>query len=504
MLLCVIPSVLSVFKDFPLSRFEIAVLVSGFVSIGLEIVAGRVLAPSFGSSIYTWGSIIGVSLLALSLGYHRGGRLASRVDETALDHCLLYTALYVALLTVFGDYIVTFTAALPISPRYAAILPVTLLFGPPTYILGFVSPYAAELSKRTGEGAVSGHFYAVGTAGSLLGAFGTTFLLIPWLSTTTIYIVFAVIAALPLIRGWYRLQSYTVIVVVLVALLASSTTVVGQGRTVYETTTAYQELRVADNNGVRTLYLDGHPQSSMYIDNRTGYPWGYPRYFHVPLLMREDVSRVLFIGGGGFSGPKQYASMNITTDVVELDPGVIDAATSYFNVSESEHLRIFEGDGRAFLQDRNVSYDVIFLDAYRKSTVPFHLTTKEFMELTYEKTDASGIVFSNTIGVASGPGSEFPRAQYKTIDDVYRSTYYFPQGNSGLAQNIEIIGSKQPRLSEQALLERSLRHDGLDLSREVRGGLRPRTDDVPLLTDMYAPVDRLLEPLVSREYTGVS
>ncbi|MBS3759899.1 MAG: fused MFS/spermidine synthase, partial [Halodesulfurarchaeum sp.] len=55
----------------------LAVLVSGVASMGLEILAGRMIAPEFGSSIYTWGSIIGVFLAALSLGYARGGRRLS-------------------------------------------------------------------------------------------------------------------------------------------------------------------------------------------------------------------------------------------------------------------------------------------------------------------------------------------------------------------------------------------------------------------------------------------
>ena len=54
----------------PLTTVEAAVFVSGVTSMGLEILAGRIIAPQFGSSIYTWGTIIGVFLAALSLGYH--------------------------------------------------------------------------------------------------------------------------------------------------------------------------------------------------------------------------------------------------------------------------------------------------------------------------------------------------------------------------------------------------------------------------------------------------
>jgi predicted membrane-bound spermidine synthase len=53
-----------------------------FVSSGcimiLELVAGRMIAPHVGSSLYTWTSIIGVVLAGIMLGNYLGGRLADR------------------------------------------------------------------------------------------------------------------------------------------------------------------------------------------------------------------------------------------------------------------------------------------------------------------------------------------------------------------------------------------------------------------------------------------
>jgi len=481
------------------SRQQLAVICSGIVSMGLEILAGRVLAPDFGSTIYTWGSIIGISMLALSLGYHRGGKSAKKANENHLDNFLIYTAVYIVFLTVAAEQILTLTSALPIGARYAPLIPVTILFGPPTYFLGFISPYAVQLSKKENKGEASGHFYALGTAGSIVGAFGTTYLLIPNFSVNTIYVMFTALTLVPVLRGLKNPKTYLLPLLVVSGLFLSGSVSV-PGNTVYEDSTAYQELRVGDEDGVRTLYLDGQPQSSMYLDNRTGYPWDYPRYFHLPFLMRDDIEKVLFIGGGGFSGPKKFAEKNITVHAVELDPGVIKAAKEYFNVSESEHLKIYNQDGRDFLQESNHTYDVVYMDAYRKSKVPFHLTTKEFMELTYRKTDENGVIFSNTISTSSGPGSDFSRSQYKTIGEVYPSTYYFPTSNTRLAQNIEIIGSKNSKLSKQELKERNGNYTGMDLSNEIERLEDPDTEGLTVLTDDYAPVDTLLEPLIGQKY----
>src|SRR5574338_897280 len=55
-----------------------AVFLSGAVLLGVEIAASRVLAPTFGSSLYVWGALIGVVLSGLAVGYWLGGTLADR------------------------------------------------------------------------------------------------------------------------------------------------------------------------------------------------------------------------------------------------------------------------------------------------------------------------------------------------------------------------------------------------------------------------------------------
>ena len=47
---------------------HVVALFSGAALMSLEMVGSRILAPFFGSSIYVWGSLIGVVLTALSLG----------------------------------------------------------------------------------------------------------------------------------------------------------------------------------------------------------------------------------------------------------------------------------------------------------------------------------------------------------------------------------------------------------------------------------------------------
>ncbi|WP_254822347.1 spermidine synthase [Haloglomus halophilum] len=492
-----------------------AVFVSGVASMGLEILSGRIIAPQYGSSIYTWGTIIGVFLAALSLGYHRGGqRAAEHASTDRMAWALMATAGYVAAIIFAGDLMLAAVAGLPLPARFASLPAVTLLFGPPTYLLGYISPYAAELAEADGVGQASGHVYAVGTVGSILGAFGTTFLLIPTLSVEYIGLVFgillvgtAVYLSYPPLSGMTA-RSLAVAVLLVLAATSGSFGFAVEGRVLYETQTPYQELEVTQINDTRTLYLDDQQHSAMDVDRPTRHVFEYTRYFHLPYLLADDpddIDRVLFIGGGGFTGPKRFVEeYDATVDVVEIDPEVIDVAKEYFAVEESDQLNIYQGDGRRYLRETNRTYDLIVLDAYKKDKVPFQLTTVEFFELAESQLSADGMLYANVISAESGPASKFYRAEYRTMSEVFPQVYTFPTVGGSIVQNIQLVATRNDtRVSEAALRAREERRDiGIDLSFEVRN-LReepPPTDDVPVLRDDRAPVDSLLDPMVGQRY----
>jgi spermidine synthase len=497
---------------FEVTRPELAVFVSGVTSMGLEILAGRMIAPEFGSSIYTWGSIIGVFLAALSLGYYHGGRhAADRASRSRMVRIFLGTALYVVVLIFAGDVLLQSAAVIPLPSRFASLPAVTLLFGPPTYVLGFVSPYAAELSEKEGLGAASGHVYAVGTVGSIVGAFATTFFLIPSLSVEHIALVFgllsvgtAVALEFPGIGRQRAVRSVALAVLLVVAAGSGAAGVSVNGRVVYQTQTPYQELQVVDRGDVRTLYLDGQRHSAMDLEDPDRHVFEYTRYFHLPLLMTDDVDRVLFVGGGGFTGPKRFVDeYDVTVDVVEIDPVVVDVAKRYFGVEESDRLRIHTMGGRQFLQETDRRYDLIVLDAYKKDKVPFQLTTVEFVRLAERHLTAEGVLFANLIAAPSGPASKFYRAEYRTVSQVFPRVYSFPTTGGVVVQNIELVATRNATLlTREELYARNERRDvGVDLRAEIATYRTDvPTDDVPVLRDDRAPVDSLLDPMVGMRY----
>jgi spermidine synthase len=486
------------------------VFLGGVASMGLELLAGRLVTPTFGSSIYVWGSIIGVFLAALSLGYWVGGRTAGGAGPERLTSILAAAAMLAGLVVVAGQPVVEASAALPVPSRYAAVPSIVALFGPLTFLVGFVSPYGAELSAADGRGAASGRVYALGTIGSIVGSFGTTFVLIPAFSVVTIASMYggvlvtaAAVVADPSPRAAAKIG--------VAALVVLSATVVGAygvsvgEDTLYSDQTAYSELRVGQEDGVRTLYLDGVRHSAMYTDGRDGYVFEYSKYAHIPLLYDDNVDDVLFVGGGGFSGPKRFAAeYDVDIDVVEIDPGVVSAARQYFHVTEGPNFDVHVMDGRRFLESTNETYDLVVLDAYQRSAVPFHLTTVEFMQLVNDRLDENGSVVANVISARSGEGSAFFRAQFKTMQAAFPQVYAFPTSNTNSLQNIEVVATKGPPRS-QAELERlaAERDIGIDLTSAVEQytpASEVQTSDVPVLTDEHAPVDALLQGQVGKEY----
>jgi len=499
---------------------ELAVFVSGLVGMGLEILAGRVVGTQFGSSIFTWGSIIGVSMAALSLGYHVGGkRAARRATDERLARLLLGATAYVAVLIFAREPLLGATTALPLSARFASIPAIVLLFGPPTYLLGAVNPYGAELSTVEGTGAASGHVYAVSTVGSIVGAFAATYVLIPSLSVEGIGLLFGVALLATAVRIVVSAPAPerrpTVMSVAVALLLVSSVAAPSlgysiHGEVVHQTQTPYQELEVVDRGDTRTLYLDGKRHSAMDLDDPNRHVFEYTRYFHMPYLLADDpdeIDRVLFVGGGGFTGPKRFAEeYNATVDVAEIDPKVIDAADRYFGLDEyreSGEINVHNAGGRQFLQETDHTYDLIVMDAFKQDKVPFQLTTVEFMELASDRLSEDGMLYANMISARSGPASQFYRSEYKTMGEVFPQRYSFPTDDANVVQNVEVIATKDDApVTESELRERNRRRDiGIDLTEEIGSYQRSvPTDDVPILRDDRAPVDSLLEPMVGQRY----
>lgn len=154
---------------------------SGFFVMGVELLGGRLLAPTFGSSIYVWGAIITIFMLALSLGYLAGGRLSLRAPSVPrLGLILIAAAVSTVPILWFGESMLDAVATAVPDPRFGSLLGSACLFFVPTVFSGMISPYAVRLlvPDRATSGHHAGRLYFVSTFGSAAGTLSTSFYLV--------------------------------------------------------------------------------------------------------------------------------------------------------------------------------------------------------------------------------------------------------------------------------------------------------------------------------------
>ncbi|MGB1756774.1 MAG: fused MFS/spermidine synthase [Pseudomonadales bacterium] len=172
---------------------------SGFIIMSVELLGGRILAPYFGSSIYVWGSIISIFMVALSVGYLIGGRLS--VNQPNLRRYGIFfvlAALGLLPIVFFANQAMDAVFMAIDDPRYGSLLASTLLFFIPTAILGMIAPYSVRLMVHNTErsGQVAGGLYFISTLGSALGTLLTSFYLVLWFEMNTILLTMVTVLIL--------------------------------------------------------------------------------------------------------------------------------------------------------------------------------------------------------------------------------------------------------------------------------------------------------------------
>lgn len=271
---------------------------------------------------------------------------------------------------------------------------------------------------------------------------------------------------------------------------------VGAYDILFEGESHYHHVRVTEDGNYRFLSFDETRgrQSAMKISDPLFLYYVYARLAFAGLAFCDEPRDVLFVGLGGGSMPKffshHYPDVNI--DIAEVDPLVVEVARKYFAFSETDRMRVFVRDGRVFLSKTKKKYDLIFLDAYNARSIPFHLTTKEFLEIVRGRLKRNGAVVSN---IWSPQMNQYFEAEIKTFQATFPELYIFPALNSG--NFIFIATNRSGRIERRVLVERARRitrekkfhFDLADLIKSTYQYATNRPCKARVLTDDLAPVN---------------
>jgi predicted membrane-bound spermidine synthase len=403
----------------------VVAFVTGTIVMSFEMLGSRYLNPFFGSGIYTWAALISTVLAALTMGYFIGGWLADKRPSAAvLGLTVLIGSAYLIALPAFDKAILELVLAGIDDIRTGSLAAALAIMFFPVTFLGMYSPFAIRLLLQSPQrsGTVSGTVYGISTAGSIFGTLGTTFFLIPMIGSRAITIslgVVGVAAALLLIASSRLGRAASTAVALVVAasvgsatLLASALPARGQELLDHAARAALLKRKDGQLDHIETTYNDifitkeralismsfqlkgwDYTQSTTNLRDADDLPMAVARTIPVAVAHAQETKRILMIGLGGGTVSAYLGRFlpEAAIDTVEIDPGVIKAAKTYFGLRETQRVRYLDGDGRVFLNRNREPYDIIIMDAFHGGYVPFHLATREFYELVKQRLKPGGV-----------------------------------------------------------------------------------------------------------------
>jgi len=469
--------------------------ITGFSVLSLEILGFRMFAPYFGYSIYVSGSIIGIILTTLTIGYYFGGMLADKKPEIKyMLNLVLLSDIYLFIIALMYNRILEFLSKgdLILGTITAALI----IFGIPMVLLSTVSPYLIKnLSSKKNIGRTSGRISAMSTLGNIAGVFTTTFIFIPKIGThKTIYIL-AITLLLICLYALFRESKKYLLLLFILLLINPKITLGSTKNVIYEEESVYNILKVTEQNNEKFLILNNDKWvHSIENKNNVLVNRYYDLFNLAPII--TDAKSALLLGMGAGTNIKQYRNFfpNLEIDAVEIDSKVIEVGYNYFNIPKEDiKTRIYTEDAKSFVKRSNKKYDVIVLDFYAGDIyIPFYLTTKEFFQNLKEHLTENGVIIMNVIRL---PSHEREDDVYKvisnTIVSVFPSTFVLkiPQDNA------IVIATKKQTTKEEII--KKLKENKI---KEVEGIIKfsinlieevKQNKDITILTDDKSNIEEI-------------
>jgi predicted membrane-bound spermidine synthase len=438
-------------------NLQILAFVSGFTLMAYELVAARILAPTIGSSMYVWTSVIGVIIAALSVGYFLGGRLADkRAKEVDVAFLHIFAAAAVTWTLLIYEPLLSGVAGTNIDARLQGVLASLVLFAPASVLLGMISPYLAKLNvtslKTSGRAIAS--LSALNSIGGIAGTFVTGFILFGYVGSRESMVLFV---ALLLIASWlsvYR-KGWRLRLALTLVIVATSSLILIQPQEYREIDTASAHYRITEQTtplGDKVRLLLTGPsgaQSGVVLGNSSSLIFWYTN--EIVDIIEQIYSpgdSIAILGGGAYTLPnylaRQYPESKVTT--IEIDPELVDIAESYFEYSSEPNEMLVSADARAYINKSSEKHNIVVIDVYGDISVPFSLLTREYGDAINRIVASDGVVIVNIIAAYDGPCAPLFDATHATYDQHFSWSYRVKSPGTYIDQRSNIIAvySKVP------------------------------------------------------------
>jgi spermidine synthase len=357
------------------------------------------------------------------------------------------------------------------------------------------------------SGTIVGRLSAIGTVGAIIGTFATGFWLLGLIPTRLLVLATgAVLVAIGVVVSLWLFRARRSAALGLLALAVGGGAAVAGASAVSanpcERESRYYCISVIqdrDYRDGRVLVLDDLWHAFVDLNEPTRLQFGYIRWFAAaadPILRARgsDLS-VLHLGGGGFSFPRYLRALapGSTHRILELDPAIVEVGQAELGLRLDDRLAVTIGDARLSIRRESTdAFDLVVGDAFGGLSVPWHLTTAEFLAEVDRVLRPDGRYVMNLI---DRPALRFVRAEVVTLRARFEhvAVLGLPSvlGSAGRGGNLVLVASHVPLdveamavHSEQLGEQMAAITGDAELDEFTRGAI--------VLTDEYAPVDQLI------------
>lgn len=431
----------------------VLILLEGASVMNVELVGAKMIAPFYGSSLYVWASVLGITLLGLAIGYFAGGIIADRSKSiNPLFYIILLSGVFIGFMPISSEFIMTSLISWNIF--WALLFSCFFFLFPPLVLLGMSSPIViANIAHVNNIGKTSGSVYALSTIGGLLSTFLMGFYIIPTYGLKTpIFcnaIVIVVIPVIFLIKNKSIVAPISILVILIgISLKLHSKAEKSENfKVLYSKEGLLGQLTVADINFLenksssRVIFNNHMPQTALITYQGNKIPMPYVKAMGAISNYVKDSAKTLILGLGGGTLYNMLSQHGHEIDAVEFDQRMVAIARKYFNLKSDASIYI--QDGRNFINSTQNRYDLIVVDLCHGESFPGQIYSKEAIKKMKTLLNSQGIILFNFYGFLEGSEGVAGRSLLKTIKLNQLEVEILATPGNDAERNLIFIASKQ-------------------------------------------------------------
>ncbi|MBI4649350.1 MAG: fused MFS/spermidine synthase [Bacteroidia bacterium] len=409
------------------NNFYFFAFLEGATVMAVELLSAQMLAPYYGTSLNTWGAVIGITLISLSLGYLLGGIIADKyTHQNVLYWVILFASIFILLMPFVSKSLsISFEN---INNIIAVLLISIILIFPALMLLGMVPILIIRILTKKVEisGNVTGTVYTISTLGGIFSLLIMGFYIIPEIGLSfpshIIGLILGIITFFLLLFNGKKVVLIYLPVVIFSLSSFKEKKIHSDIRVVYQSEGIMGQILVADikrnfndKQSVNERILFVNRMGQTYINLKTGKSqWSYVDYLTSVASILPENSDALLLGLGGGTVAKQLQGfLKFNVDAVELDERITSVADKYFFLNNNIHT--ISDDARHYLQSTEKTYDLIVFDVFKGEVPPAHVLSLECFEKAKSKLNKQGFIIVNFNGFLNNDAGKAGRALFKTL-----------------------------------------------------------------------------------------